>query len=225
MFSAGVHFAFLAAILFLIASPPPHASIAEAPVVVEVVTPQEIERARAEPEKAEAALPVPEMAPSTPPSRESPPPAAEPPQPPAAPPPAPEPPPRASTFDEVAAQLRYQPALRAPPPELRPTDSSAANEQIAAFKSRLKTCWRLEAGVPANSRAHVVIRVTLRTDGRLAAQPSLIEASASADGAAVMRAAMKAVAACAPFPLPREHYNQWRLMDVRVSPAEMGGSG
>lgn len=132
-------------------------------------------------------------------------------------------PPRASRFEEVASQLRYGSRFA------NNTDFDAkateqadlTGDQISNFKAKLKGCWRLDPKVANTSRAHVVLRVQLNIDGRVTGEPSLIEASASADGPAVMRAAMTAVTQCAPFDLPRDRYQQWRVMDIRFTPAEM----
>ncbi|BAT60915.1 hypothetical protein GJW-30_1_03465 [Variibacter gotjawalensis] len=132
-------------------------------------------------------------------------------------------PPRASRFEEIATQLRYGSRFA------NNTDFDAkaseqvdlTGDQISNFKAKLKSCWRLDPKVSSASRAHVVLRVQLNIDGRVTAEPSLIEASASADGPAVMRAAVTAVTKCAPFDLPRDRYQQWRVMDIRFTPAEM----
>ena len=68
------------------------------------------------------------------------------------------------------------------------------------------------------------MRVPLSTAGALAGEPKLVEASAARDGPAVMRAAIEALEACAPFAfLPRDRYKEWRVLDLTFSPREMGG--
>jgi hypothetical protein len=116
-----------------------------------------------------------------------------------------------------------------PPPEASfdaPADTTTKLQQgdIAAFRLRLKKCWRLPPGVAAASRTRVVMRVFLSPEGALAAEPMLIEAAAAADGPAVMRAALDALTQCAPFSfLPADRYAEWKELDVAFSPREMGG--
>jgi hypothetical protein len=116
-----------------------------------------------------------------------------------------------------------------PPPETSfdaPADATAKLQQddIAAFRLRLKKCWRQPPGVSASSHTRVVMRVFLGPDGALAAEPMLIEAAAAADGPAVMRAALDALTQCAPFSfLPADRYSEWKELDIAFSPHEMGG--
>jgi len=78
--------------------------------------------------------------------------------------------------------------------------------------------------VPASSRARVVIRVSFTPEGGLAAEPSLVEASASRDGPAVYKAAVQALSQCQPYRmLPREHYREWRVLDVPFTSQEFAG--
>ncbi|MGL4559983.1 MAG: cell envelope biogenesis protein TolA, partial [Afipia sp.] len=60
--------------------------------------------------------------------------------------------------------------------------------------------------------------------GRLAAEPLLIEASASEKGPALMRSAMDALDKCQPYAmLPADRYDQWRMLDLRFSPKDFKG--
>jgi hypothetical protein len=106
-----------------------------------------------------------------------------------------------------------------------PADSKArlSREEVARFKAHLRRCWQLPAGF-AGSSTRVVLRIFLNADGTLAAEPMLIEASASNDGPQVMRAAMQAIQRCQPFAfLPRERYGEWKQLDVGFSPRDMAG--
>src|SRR5262249_14902194 len=48
---------------------------------------------------------------------------------------------------------------------------------IDEFRSRIKSCAMLPAGVSPSDRVSLVIRIALKRDGTLAGQPTLIEAS------------------------------------------------
>ncbi len=72
-------------------------------------------------------------------------------------------------------------------------------DDISAFRRHLKTCSSLPASVAPTDKVRIVLRVLLSRDGRLAAEPTLIEASASAKGPALMQKAMSALQACQPY--------------------------
>ena len=62
-------------------------------------------------------------------------------------------------------------------------------------------------------------RVLMTPDGRLAAPPMLVEASASAKGPALMQSAMSALQACQPYSmLPADKYREWKVLDLNFTP-------
>lgn len=104
------------------------------------------------------------------------------------------------------------------------TQAKLSADEIARFKTHLKTCWNLPAGISKDQQVKVVIRVALRRDGTLAAQPTLIEAAASEMGLPVYKNGVAALKQCAPYSmLPVEKYKEWRVLDINVSPDEMAG--
>ena len=65
-----------------------------------------------------------------------------------------------------------------------PSSTTVANlsvDERAAFRARLRKCWKLPAA-HRRQTTRVVLRIYLRRDARLAADPVLIEASASPTG-------------------------------------------
>lgn len=154
---------------------------------------------------------------------------------PAQPPPQQQPPPSAapSIFDPASIPKL---AEIAPPPPAPSTpsigfDSAAmetanlSREDVAAFKSHLKKCLKLPAGMDASRNVRVVMRVFLRTDGALASDPMLIEASAAREGPGLVQAATEALKACQPYAfLPPEKYNEWKILDLPFTPRDMAGS-
>lgn len=104
------------------------------------------------------------------------------------------------------------------------TQANLADEDRAALKARIKTCWKLPPGVSASQAARVVVRISLRRDGSLAADPLLIEAPASRDGPVILQTAMRALKDCQPYAfLPADKYREWRLLDLSFSPRDMAG--
>jgi hypothetical protein len=62
-------------------------------------------------------------------------------------------------------------------------------------------------------------------EGKLAAEPILIEASASAKGPALMQSAIDALQACQPYAmLPADRYGEWKVLDLSFTPQDFSGS-
>jgi hypothetical protein len=62
-------------------------------------------------------------------------------------------------------------------------------------------------------------------EGKLAASPILIEASASAKGPALMQGAVTALQACQPYAmLPVDRYGEWKVLDLSFTPQDFSGS-
>lgn len=101
-------------------------------------------------------------------------------------------------------------------------------EEVAAFRAHLRSCWKLPAGVVANQRLKMVIRLSLRRDGGLAGEPALIEGAAPDSNAELAKAvavrdeALRTIRQCAPYSmLPPEKYREWQVLDVDFSPDQM----
>ena len=101
--------------------------------------------------------------------------------------------------------------------------ASAANlspEEIAAFKAHLQECWNPPAALTvADQNLLVVLRVSLKPNGALTAEPTLLAASASENGPALMQTAMRALRQCQPYGfLPAAKYKEWKVLDLSFSP-------
>lgn len=102
--------------------------------------------------------------------------------------------------------------------------ANLSDEDRLALKAQIKKCWKLPAGVSAAQTTRVVLRVNLRRDGSLAADPLLIEASASRDGPVLLQTAVRALKECQPYGfLPADRYREWRLLDLSFSARDMAG--
>jgi hypothetical protein len=61
-------------------------------------------------------------------------------------------------------------------------------------------------------------------EGRLAAEPILIEATASAKGVVLMQGAVAALQACQPYTmLPADRYGEWKVLDLSFTPRDFAG--
>lgn len=104
------------------------------------------------------------------------------------------------------------------------TTANLSLDEKAAFKAHLKKCWKLPDGMTPAQTTRVVLRVFLKQDGGLAAEPMLIEASASRDGPVLLKAAIRTLKDCQPYAfLPVAKYREWKVLDLSFSPREMAG--
>jgi hypothetical protein len=94
---------------------------------------------------------------------------------------------------------------------------------VDAFRAHLRSCTMLPAGVSATERIALVLRVNLKPDGMLVGQPTLIEGSASAKGPALLQSLLSGLQRCQPYNmLPADKYREWKSLDVRFTPGDMG---
>jgi hypothetical protein len=97
-------------------------------------------------------------------------------------------------------------------------------DEISAFRRHLKTCSALPASIAPADKVKIVLRILLSRDGKLLAEPALLEASASAKGPALMHQAIDALQACQPYTmLPSEKYKEWRVLDLSFTPQDFSG--
>jgi len=142
---------------------------------------------------------------------------------------------------EPDVSIKYQVLLGLPPDLslLPPASSQAPNKSddnfdapatdaadiastlIAAFRRHLKTCAKLPASLSSADDVKVKLRVLMTPDGRLAADPILVEASASMKGPLLMQGAIRALQACQPYAmLPVERYGEWKVLDLNFTPQD-----
>jgi len=82
-----------------------------------------------------------------------------------------------------------------------PVDATAStvaaidSSLIAEFRRHLRTCSKLPASVATSDAVRVKLRVQMAPDGSLAAEPTLIEATASEKGPILMQSAISALQA------------------------------
>jgi hypothetical protein len=146
------------------------------------------------------------------------------------------PPPAAQTTSPAAASwrppepdlaIKYQVNLGLPARAGDDFDAAAfaaakvAADDIAKFRERLKACSALPDSVAPTDKVTIKLRASFLPDGTLATTPLLIEASASAKGPLLMRAAIDALNACQPHAvLPADKYNEWKVLDLSFTPKD-----
>ncbi len=96
---------------------------------------------------------------------------------------------------------------------------------VAEFRRHLRTCSTLPESIAASDKIAIKLRVLMNPDGRLAAAPMLIEASASAKGPLLMQSAIVALKACQPYAmLPADKYREWKVLDLTFTPQDFTGA-
>jgi hypothetical protein len=97
--------------------------------------------------------------------------------------------------------------------------ANLTRDEIAAFAARVQSCWNAPASLAKEPRLYIVLRVSLRRDGSLGADPALQAGAASTLGPALLESAKRALHKCAPYAgLPADKYNEWRIIDLRFIP-------
>ena len=103
--------------------------------------------------------------------------------------------------------------------------ADVASGIVAEFRQRVRSCAKLPASVAPSDKIRIKLRVLMTPEGRLAAEPILIEASASAKGPALMQGAISALQACQPYAmLPADRYGEWKVIDLSFTPEDFGGA-
>jgi hypothetical protein len=157
----------------------------------------------------------------------------------APPPPAPTTPTPGYAAPEPDLTLKYHVMLGLPPalpqnlPQDKPGDgfdapasekADVASSLVTEFRNHLKTCSKLPEAIALTDKIKIKLRVMLAPDGRLAAKPVLIEASASAKGPALMQGAIGALETCQPYAmLPAARYGEWKILDLNFTPQDFTG--
>ncbi|MGB8397440.1 MAG: hypothetical protein WCE35_01400, partial [Bradyrhizobium sp.] len=96
-----------------------------------------------------------------------------------------------------------------------------ASSLVAEFRHHLRTCSKLPGSLATSDDVKVRLRVFMTPDGRLAADPVLIEASASIKGPLLMQGAISALQACQPYAmLPVDRYGEWKVLDLSFTPRD-----
>jgi hypothetical protein len=141
---------------------------------------------------------------------------------------------------EPDLSVKYQVMLGLPPdmpqgiPQDKPGDgfdapasktADIASSLVSEFRRRLKTCSKLPGSVAPSDKLTIKLRVFMTPEGKLAAEPILIEASASEKGPALMQSAISALEACQPYQmLPADRYGEWKVLDLSFTPQDFSGA-
>jgi outer membrane biosynthesis protein TonB len=102
--------------------------------------------------------------------------------------------------------------------------SNLASDLVAAFRRHLRSCSRLPASISRGDRVMVKLRVIMTPNGRLAADPEVIEVASPAKAFELKQAAVSALTACQPYAmLPPDRYKEWKVLELSFTPDEFPG--
>jgi hypothetical protein len=126
-----------------------------------------------------------------------------------------------------------------PPPAEKPAENTAKSEDgfegktttaalkssvVAEFKRHLKTCSKLPDSVAPSDHLVVKLRVFMRNDGRLAADPVIGGGSANIKAINLLQSAIAALKDCQPYTmLPPDRYGEWKVLDLDFTPKDFLG--
>jgi hypothetical protein len=95
---------------------------------------------------------------------------------------------------------------------------------VAEFRRRLKTCAKLPASIAPSDNVLIRLRVFMTTQGRLAADPVVIEGTGNLKGLDLRQSAVDALQACQPYTmLPANRYGEWKVLDLTFTPRDFAG--
>jgi hypothetical protein len=105
-----------------------------------------------------------------------------------------------------------------------PTPAMAPHDETAAFRAHVSSCSHLPPEIASGEPIKVVMRVYFKPDGTLAEPPQMLDATFSPKSSLLMKIAVNALERCQPFTeLPKDKYNNWKIMDLTVTPRAMRG--
>ena len=100
--------------------------------------------------------------------------------------------------------------------------SQLSMSELDALRARLAQLWSLPAGAKDPQELVVLVRVRLKADGTLAAQPQVLNSGSSPLFHAARDAAVRALYRGQPYTMLRpEHYEQWKDIEITFDPREM----
>jgi hypothetical protein len=180
-------------------------------------------------QQQQAALATPSAAPQQPPGAPQQPPGARPQS---------SPPPPAYTPPEPDISIKYHVMLGLPPDlPVEPAkggkddyDAQASKKAdidsgpVIEFRRHLKTCSKLPPSIAPSDSVMIKLRVFMTPDGKLSAEPVVLEGSGNLKGLDLRQSAVDALQACQPYTmLPADRYREWSVLDLTFTPQDFSG--
>ena len=95
---------------------------------------------------------------------------------------------------------------------------------VAEFRRHLKTCSKLPPSISPSDSVMIKLRVFMTPDGKLSADPVVLEGSGNLKGLDLRQSAVDALQACQPYTmLPADRYGEWNVLDLTFTPQDFSG--
>ena len=124
---------------------------------------------------------------------------------------------RAQRHAAAGAALNSTPSLGLPSGNA----ATLSQSEIDALRAQIQACWNPPAGVVDAKELIVRIRLQLREDGSLSANPTLLNHGSHPIFQIAAESAMRAIKRCQPYTLPIAKYAVWRDVEVTFDPRDM----
>jgi hypothetical protein len=140
---------------------------------------------------------------------------------------------------EPDLSIKYHVMLGLPPelpqslPQDKPGDgfdalasekADVASSLVTEFRRRLKTCSKLPASIAPSDNVRIKLRVFMTLEGKIAAEPVVVEGTATLKGLDLRQSAIDALEACQPYTmLPADRYGEWKVLDLSFTPKDFAG--
>jgi colicin import membrane protein len=111
-------------------------------------------------------------------------------------------------------------------PELGTATGTAAalsQSELDALRAQIQQCWNPPAGAADAKDLVADIRIELRQDGTLSAEPTLVKRGSHPAFQVFAESAMRAVRRCQPYKLPVAKYEVWRSVEIGFDLKQMYG--
>jgi hypothetical protein len=83
----------------------------------------------------------------------------------------------------------------------------------------------LPPSIEPSDKVRIKLRVFMSPEGRIAAEPVVIEGTATLKALDLRQSAIDALQACQPYTmLPADRYGEWKVLDLNFTPADFTGA-
>jgi colicin import membrane protein len=93
--------------------------------------------------------------------------------------------------------------------------------EIDALRAQIQACWNPPAGATEGRELIVQVRIMLKPDGSLSAEPILLNQGSNPFFRVAAESAMRAVRRCQPYHLPIAKYDVWKDVEVTFDPRDL----
>jgi outer membrane biosynthesis protein TonB len=98
-----------------------------------------------------------------------------------------------------------------------------SESEIDALRRQIQACWAVPVGAADAKELTVTIRLMLKQDGSLAAEPTLMNRGSGSFFQVYAESALRAIRRCQPYRLPIAKYEVWKDVEVSFRPTDMFG--